>query len=162
MNMTSNEQSMRRHNRPTRVAQYVESAIHTASPAQLRLMLIERAVDVCSRLSNSWREGENPGANEHSITLHDLLNELLGGVAGSKTQQENDVCERVADLYVFLSQHLVRAQIESDAGAIDEIRAVLEIEAETWRAVCAQSMTNASKAEMSADSNGSGGLNLEA
>lgn len=156
--MNGNDPATRRHDAPARGNQYLESAIHTASPAQLRLMLIERAIDACSRLSTTWGESESPGANEHSITLHDLLNELLDGVVGSKVEQENELCKKVADLYVFLSQHLVRAQVSSDAGAIDEIKAVLEVEAETWRAVAAQGTSKASVV----DAAGSGGLNLEA
>lgn len=160
--MNSKERATHRQEGPTRSGQYLESAIYTASPAQLRLMLIGRAVDVCSQLSQAWRSGASSGANEHSITLLDLLNELLSGVVGSEHQCEKDVCAKVADLYVFLTQHLVRAQEVSDADAVDEIKAVLEIECETWRAVCARSAGDAKTADGSSDPAGLGGLNLEA
>ena len=116
---------------------YLESAIRTASPARLRLMLIQRAIEVAVSLARVWREGQSVGPNEYSLTLMDLLGELLAGVAGSNRSEENAVCEQVADLYVFLNQHLLAAETHSDAASIDEIRTILEIEAETWRAVCA-------------------------
>ena len=39
--------------------QYLDSVVRTASPAKLRLMLIERAVGVSESLECAWRE--NPG-----------------------------------------------------------------------------------------------------
>ena len=78
------------------------------------------------------------GVNEHSLTLLDLLTELLGGVGRGVTEADRRVCRQVADLYVFLSQHLVEAEKTSNATAIDEIRSVLETEAVTWRSICAQ------------------------
>jgi len=44
------------------------------------------------------------------------------------------MCRTVADLYVFLCQHLIAAK-DGDASMIDEIPLVLETEAETWRMV---------------------------
>lgn len=115
---------------------YLASSIHTASPAKLRLMLIERSVQVATTLARLWREPatSETNVNEHSITLLDLLNELLSGV----TDKESELGQKVADLYVFLCQHLLAAEDNRDAAAVDEIRLVLETEAETWRMVCAQ------------------------
>jgi flagellar protein FliS len=125
-------------------------------------MLIERASGVADSLAGSWRAKTDAGANEHSIKLLDLLNELLRGVVGGETAKENEVCHKVADLYVFLSQHLIAAESTSDANSIDEIKTVLEIEAETWRAVCAQELTTTKNSSADAAAAASGGLNFEA
>lgn len=140
---------------------YLEAAIRTASPAKLRLMLIERAVEVSARLAESWREpGGEAGPNEHSLKLLDLLTELLGGVTGGR---DSNLCREVADLYVFLSQHLTEAETKGDPMAIDEIRVVLEIEAETWRQVCLHERPAGDAASGGAGQTPSaGGLNLEA
>ncbi len=118
--------------------QYLEATVLSASPARLRLMLLERSTETAAMLSASWRSKETKGSNEHSVRLLDLLTELLSGVKGGKSKQEQEICSRVADLYVFLAKHLVTAEAYSDFGAIDEIKLVLEAETETWRAVCAQ------------------------
>ncbi len=118
--------------------QYLEATVRAASPARLRLMLIERAIDVAGSLADAWRSKRHVGVNEHSIKLLDLLNELLSGVVGGKSPSEQQVCQKVSDLYVFLSKHLVAAEATSDANSVDEIKAVLEINAETWRVVCAR------------------------
>ncbi len=118
---------------------YLEATIATASPARLRLMLIERAVEISRSLADQWRRdraagssGQTSGANERSLRLLEILSELLSGVTDSTVP----VCRTVSDLYVFLCQHLIAAEATSDASAIDEIRLVLETEAETWRMVC--------------------------
>jgi flagellar protein FliS len=117
---------------------YLESVVQTASPARLRLMLIERSVEVCASLAEIWRGKQDLGPNAQSLKLLELLNELLRGVVGGKEGSEQEVSRKVADLYVFLAKHLVKAEGNSDADSIDEIRSVLEIEAETWRMVCSR------------------------
>ncbi len=159
--MTTHPDHFRRRDAAVGGEHYFEAAIRTASPARLRLMLIERAIEVSGRLAEVWRSGELQGANEHSLKLLDLLSELLSGVVGGKSDSENAVCLKVADLYVFLTQHLIAAESASDAGSIDEIKIVLEAEAETWRAVCAQEMPSSAKAPSSSISS-SGGLSFEA
>jgi len=147
------------HSAPSRTGEsYLDSIVQTASPARLRLMLIERAIDVAGTLSATWRAGEQPGTNEHSLKLLDLLTELLGGVVGGKESSEKEVCEQVSDLYVFLTKHLIAAEETSDAGSIDEISTVLQVDAETWRAVCAQESTQSAPVAPAV----TGGLNLEA
>jgi flagellar protein FliS len=160
--MTTNPDHFRRCDPVVGGEQYLEAAIRTASPARLRLMLIERAIEVSSRLAEVWRNGETPGSNEHSLKLLELLSELLSGVVGGKSDGENAICQKVADLYVFLSQHLIAAESSSDAGSIDEIRIVLAAEAETWRAVCAQEVATPATAASHAVSPRAGGFSCEA
>ena len=148
--------------RNDRGRQYLESSIRAASPARLRLMLIERGIRVAECLAESWCSGSARGTNEHSIRLLDILNELLRGVVGGETEEENQVCHQVADLYVFLTQHLLAAEAESDDNSITEIMTILEIEAETWRAVCAREVATSMKAPAGPMGSNTRGLNLEA
>lgn len=120
--------------------QYLDATIRTASPARLRLMIIERGIRATETLATLWRDGQSLGSNEHSLKLLDVLNELLSGVTAGASPSESVLCGQVADLYVFLIQHLVAAESTSDATAVDEIRLVLEAEAETWRLVCASEL----------------------
>ena len=120
--------------------QYLESVVRTASPAKLRLMLIERAVGVSECLESAWRENPGQGANEQSLKLFELINELLRGVVGSKQGDGEEICKQVSDLYVFLMKHLLMAEQRSDVASIEEIRVVLQVEAETWRLVCANEL----------------------
>ena len=138
--------------------QYLESTVMSASPARLRLLLLERSVETAARLQASWEAGESTGSNEHSVKLLDLLTELLSGVRGGETDAEKDICKRVADLYVFLAKHLVAAEQYSDHQAIGEIKLVLEAETDTWRAVCAQESGTSNESPLPPQSTG---LNLQ-
>jgi flagellar secretion chaperone FliS len=145
--------------------EYLDANIQTASPARLRLMLIERGVEVAQQISNAWRESKKVGGqdlsgpNEYTLKLLDIINELLNGVTGDKIE----VCRKVADLYVFLAKHLIMAEEKSDASAIDEIRLVLETEAETWRMVCVNEYSGAHSVKMASPGEESTGrLNLQA
>ncbi len=132
----SNHASPRSGGHRERGNRYLETAVSTASPAKLRLMLIERAAEVAGGLAASWRQGKGAESTQAaSLKLLELLNELLGGVTSSG---DPELSHRVADLYVFLIQHLLAAEESNDSKAADEIATVLQIEAETWRAVCAR------------------------
>ncbi|MFG0262541.1 MAG: flagellar export chaperone FliS [Novipirellula sp. JB048] len=141
--------------------EYLESSIKHASPARLRLMLLERSVEVARVLADAWRNRpESHGPNEFSLKLLDLITELLSGITTAE-----GVGEQVADLYVFLAKHLLIAEQTSDADAIDELRAVLEIEADTWRMVCANDAqpqtAGGTAAAASPTPSAHGGLNLQ-
>ncbi len=113
---------------------YLESAVRTAPPAKLRLMLIERAVGLCQAIAHRWRAAKpDVGCDEQTLLLRDIMTELLSGVGKS----DLPVAIQVSDLYVFLSKHLTSAELMCDVTMIDEIQTVLETEAETWRIVCA-------------------------
>jgi flagellar protein FliS len=115
------------------VNKYLETAVRTASPAKLRLMLLERAVGLCQAIAKRWREKQPElGYDEQTITLRDILTELLAGVGKS----DLPVALQVADLYVFLTKHLTSAEMMRDVTMIEEIQIVLETEVETWRIVC--------------------------
>lgn len=141
---------------------YLEAAVRTASPARMRLMLIERSIGVCDALAAVWRDGSKPGSNEYFIKLLELLNELLEGIKGGKSEEENELCCTVADMYVFLCKHVVAAESSSDGGAIDEVKTVLQADCETWRAVCAQEQPSDGKTAFSNPGSAvKSGLNLE-
>jgi flagellar protein FliS len=102
-------------------------------------MLIEKAVGLCQLISDRCKEtGESPLWDGPAIQLADILTELLAGVGRGDTP----VVKQVADLYVFLIQHQNKAVESGDVSMVDEIRLVLETEAETWRMVCTQTQAN--------------------
>ena len=162
--MNFREGQMARRDNVSGGEQYLESVVRTASPAKLRLMLIERAVGVSESLEVAWRENPGQGPNEQSLKLFELINELLRGVVGSKQGDGEEICKQVSDLYVFLLKHLLLAEQKSDVASIEEIRAVLQVEAETWRLACANELPAASPhlGFGNSSSGTSNGLNLEA
>ena len=137
-------------------AHYVDAMITSASPARLRLMLLERAVEVANLVASIYRENDELNSGlDYSLKLFEIVNELLSGI----TSKEG-VGEQVSDLYVFLAKHVLLAEEQRDADAIDEIRLVLETEAETWRMVCANEAGMQSQTATTS-AGPAGGLNLQ-
>lgn len=135
---------------------YLQAMVSSASPARLRLMLIERGFHLAEQLVERWGPDDSVGANEISMQLLEILSELLSGVTSGRDDEESEVCRQVADLYVFLSQHLLAAEPIGDAEAAREISSVLGIEADTWREVCSQ------ETDTSVIKSGGAGLNFTA
>jgi flagellin-specific chaperone FliS len=117
-------------NQQSAANEYLESMVLTASPARLRCLLIGKACQLCDQLVAS----AGPLNLEKSIHLRDVLGELLGGVQATGIP----LSQHIADLYVFLLQHLTRAEENSDRKIVAEIREVLGIELGTWEQVARQ------------------------
>ncbi|MEX0825112.1 MAG: flagellar protein FliS [Pirellulaceae bacterium] len=124
---------------------YLQNLVRSASPARLRLLLIERAIEVAESLANSSSPGAVAGPPdayhgknsamvraEQTIRLREILGELLNGVVN----KELDVAKQVADLYVFLLQFLGEAERDDNREQWVRIADILRIEQETWSEVC--------------------------
>ncbi len=104
----------------------------TASPAKLRLMLIERGVGLVSMIKDARRKNPDVLVDQWTIRLRDILGGLLQGVS----RNAGDLAKQVSDLYVFLIQELTVAEQEPGVERIESIGRILEIERETWDQVC--------------------------
>lgn len=112
--------------------QYLQNTVLSASPARLRLMLLDRSVGLVEAILDHRRRDSQTLTDERTLTLRDILGELLSGV----TRDSTELTVRIADLYVFLLQELTRAEQEPGLERIESIGKILRIEQETWRQVC--------------------------
>lgn len=116
---------------------YLSQSVQNASPARLRLMLIDRGLQLAQSLASiAHPVADEASYRNQSLRLRDILGELLSGV----TATESDVAKQVSDLYVFLLQHLTQAETETSPDNWNDIAHVLEVEQGTWQEVCAQAM----------------------
>jgi flagellar protein FliS len=125
---------------------YLRSTVLTATPARLRFLLLERAISLVSLVKESRTRNPQQLVDERTITLRDILGELLGGVS----RNNDDLGKQVADIYVFLLQELTYAEIEPGLERLNNIEMILEIELETWRQVCETQAKRAVPAPMMA------------
>jgi flagellar protein FliS len=112
--------------------QYLQTMVLTASPAKLRHLLLERAVTLSELIQENRLRRPEILVDERTVTLRDILGELLSGVKRST----DPLSATVADLYVFLLQELTMAEREPGLDRIASIGHILEIERETWKQVC--------------------------
>jgi flagellar protein FliS len=108
---------------------YLRTRVLTASPEQLRLMLLEGAV----RFARAGREGLTVKNFEQSYDgfskCRNILIELMNSM---RPEVYPDLCQRVNALYTFLYVHLTEASLEKDAKKADEVIELLEYEKQTW------------------------------
>jgi flagellar secretion chaperone FliS len=108
---------------------YLRTKVLTASPEQLRLMLLEGAI----KFARQGREGLAAGNYEVSFTgisqCRDIIMELLTTM---KSEVDPELCGRLRSLYTFMYSQLVSASMERDTAKLDAVIGLLEFERETW------------------------------
>lgn len=108
---------------------YLQSRVMSASPQELRLLLIEGAIKY-TRIAREGivaRDYESVylGVQHAQAILVELLNAL-------KPDEAPELCARLSGLYTFLYRRLMDACTERDLTVADEILGLLEYERETW------------------------------
>lgn len=145
---------------------YLQQEVLTASPPQLRLMLIQRAETLCGFVQQLWSAGEELQASSWLLRIREILGELLEGVK----DKSNPVSQPVSDFYVFLLQLLTRIEQTKDSEKLRTLEELLHIENETWQQVVQKSLNEAASASPppppivnvpSGDFASSNGLSLE-
>lgn len=107
--------------------QYLEQEVLSASPAKLRWLLVEKGVKLCQVITELWKAEETALANQWTLRLREILNELLSGVHGSDA-----VAKQVSDLAIYHIQLLTEAELGCDLRRMAQLQELLEIDAETW------------------------------
>jgi len=114
---------------------YLKTKVMTASPEELRLMLIDGAIKF-ARQAMSGLENKNPELTYSGFSqCRDIVLELLNTI---KPEYAPQIAKSVQDLYTFLYGELVKASINKDQGILREVIDLLEYERETWVLTMAQ------------------------
>lgn len=109
---------------------YLKTRIMTASPAQLRGMLLDGAVRFAIVGRDGLAEKDYEKAYNGIHRCQQILMELLEALDPSV---DKELCDRLSGLYVFLYTQLMKATTERDPAIVDEVIKLLEFECETWR-----------------------------
>lgn len=129
---------------------YLRTQVLTASPEQLRLMLLEGAV----RFLRQAREGLSVKDFEASFDgfskSRNIVIELMNSM---RPDLDPALCSRVHSLYVFIYQTIVEAGLEKSVEKADKAIEMLDYERETWELAIrklAQERGHAGQAEQGA------------
>ncbi len=117
---------------------YLETQIATATPQQLRLMLIEGALRLARQIADAWREERHDDALETLIRCRSFITELIAGIR----EGSSPLADKVLGIYLFLFQELRQENIELDYTRLDGVISVLEEERTTWQEVCAAAVSS--------------------
>ncbi|GEM_PF-512735 len=114
---------------------YLRTRVMSASPEELRLLLLEGAV----RFAGQGREGIVSKNYEQSFTglsgARDIVIELMTTI---REDVNPDLASNVKALYLFIYQQLIEGGHERDIVKIDKAIELLDYEVETWKLLMQQ------------------------
>jgi flagellar protein FliS len=108
---------------------YRTTQIQTASPAELILLLYDGAIKYCKQAQLHLENGEKELAHNALIRSQDIIDELAVSLDFSASEE---IAKGLAQLYDYMGQRLIEANIKKDKAPIAEVVAMLEELRETW------------------------------
>lgn len=112
---------------------YFVSEVMTASPQNLRLMLIEGALQHARRAVELWQERKLFEAGDSIDRMRAIVTELMTRM---NRERQPELTDRVVSLYTWMYGEIAQAHIGHDAARLQKVIDVLEIERGTWQQVC--------------------------
>ena len=110
---------------------YKESAVLTATPGQLVVMLYDGIRRFLFQATVAMRDGNIEVCNnrlQRAEAIIDELNATLDMSAG-------EVSENLRSLYVFSRSHLMQARIKRSPEMIEEVSKLLDTVGDAWREI---------------------------
>jgi len=108
---------------------YLRTKVMTASPEELRLMLLDGSIKFANQ-ARAGLEEQNPEMIYLGFTqCRDIVLELLNTI---KSDPAPEIAKSVRELYTFIYAELVKASTYKDIDMLKEIIGLLEYERETW------------------------------
>jgi flagellar protein FliS len=114
---------------------YRDSAVLTATPEQLVVMLYDGARRFLTQAAFAMRQGDLATANERLRRAEAIIAELRSTLDMSA----GEIAERLSAIYAFCQRHLMEARFKRDADHIDQVAKLLSELREAWGQVAAKS-----------------------
>jgi flagellar secretion chaperone FliS len=110
---------------------YRESAVLTATPEQLVVMLYDGANRFLTQSAVAMRERRPAVAGEKLRRAEAIINELLVTLDMSV----GEIAQQLQSLYVFFKDHLVAARIEQSAEKVEEVARLMRELRTAWAGI---------------------------
>jgi len=107
--------------------QYRTTSIQTASPAKLLLMLYEGLIVFIKRGKQEIQSGNPAQAHIAIVKAQDIITELM-----SNLKMEYPISQNLFQLYDYMKQRLIAANIKKDPEILDEVLTFAEELRDTW------------------------------
>ena len=118
---------------PAAYAQYNNSKILTASPAELTLMLYEGAIKFCNIAIMAVEKKDVQKAHTNIVKVENIINYLQ-----STLDMKYPVAQDFDRIYVYLQQRLTQANMKKDPEILNEVCEHLRSVRDTWKEVMAK------------------------
>lgn len=115
---------------PAAYAQYKNSKILTASPAELTLMLYEGAIKFCNIAIEGIKEKDIPKAHTHIVKAQRIVDHLR-----ITLDMKYPVAQDFERIYSYLARRLTEANVQKDPEILEEVNEHLRAVRDTWKEV---------------------------
>ena len=115
---------------PSAYAQYNNSKVLTASPAELTLMLYDGAIKFCNIAELSVEKNDIPRAHENIRMVQNII-----GYLHSTLDMKYEVSKDFDNIYSYLERRLVEANVKKDKEILEEINTHLHSIRDNWKEV---------------------------
>jgi flagellar secretion chaperone FliS len=111
---------------------YRDSAVLTAPPERLVVMLYDGARRFLYQAAAAMREGQIETAHHKLRRAEDIIAHLRDTL---DHEQGGEIASRLQAIYAFNLRHLMQARFDRDAGKIDFVGQLLGQLRESWAAI---------------------------
>ena len=118
---------------PNAYAQYNNSRVLTASPAELTLLLYEGAIKFCNKAIMSIEQSDIEGAHTNIVKVEKIIDYFR-----ETLDMRYEVAKDFERVYVYLSQRLLEANTHKDKEIVEEVTTHLRSMRDTWKEVMKQ------------------------
>ncbi len=115
---------------PQAYAQYNNSKILTAKPAELTLMLYEGAIKFCNVALSAIENNDISKAHENIVKVERIIDYLR-----KTLDMQYPVAQDFENMYVYIDRRLVEANIAKDSEILEEINGHLHAIRDNWKLV---------------------------
>lgn len=115
---------------PGAYAQYNNSKVLTASPAELTLMLYEGMIKFCNIAIVAVEQKDIVKAHTNIVKVQNIVDYLR-----KTLDMKYPVAQDFERMYVYLERRLVEANIKKDKEILDEVNEHLHSIRDTWKEV---------------------------
>ena len=118
---------------PNAYAQYNNSKILTASPAELTLLLYEGTIKFCNIAILKIEQSDVEGAHNNIVRVEKIIDYFR-----ETLDMKYEVAKDFERVYVYLSRRLLEANTKKDKEIVEEVATHLRSMRDTWKEVMKQ------------------------
>lgn len=115
---------------PGAYAQYNNSRVLTASPAELTLMLYDGAIKFCNISIDAVERKDTKKAHTNIIKVENIIDYLR-----KTLDMKYPVAQDFERMYVYLEKRLVEANVKKDKAILEEVNGHLHAIRDNWKEV---------------------------
>ncbi len=108
---------------------YLRTKVLTASPAELRLLLLDGALRFAENAKRGYEERNFELSYDGTTKCQAILTELMCSL---RPERNPELCTKLSALYTFMYTRVVDASLKKDPKIIEEVIGLLQYDRETW------------------------------